>query len=293
MTITMYDSIQTQLIPADAQAAAGYVGGMWPNYSAIKARLPKANVLSVAINSSEDADCLDIENGDAVPADAAAWVGRQHARGIARPCLYASASAMPAVLADLSGPTIISRTSVRLWSAHYTNTAHICGPSSCGQMTVNADGTQWTDVANGLDLDESLLMDNFFGGSAPSVTYANVTGSFPVLTSGVNDTDLPHWYVHRAQAILNAVYAAGLTVDGSYGPASAAAVKSLQAHYGLAQDGICGPATWTKLIAGLCEKPQVPLLQEGQQHEAALQSQGLQLDCLRALQEEHQLVGGM
>lgn len=60
----------------------------------------------------------------------------------------------------------ISRASVRLWSAHYGLGQHICGPGSCGAMSVEADGTQWTSSALGLVLDQSELQSNFF--SSPS-----------------------------------------------------------------------------------------------------------------------------
>lgn len=44
-------------------------------------------------------------------------------------------------------------------------------------------------------------------------------------------------------------YGGVLAIDGDYGPATAAAVKRFQAAYGLAADGIAGPATFSKIYA--------------------------------------------
>lgn len=98
-----------------------------------------------------------------------------------------------------------------------------------------------------------------YGGSqpVPPVTYLTsaqteaIVAALPVLTPGITDANLPHWYVRRVQSILNDVYGASprLATDGVYGPVSQAAVKTLiQARYGLTQDAIVGPATWTCLV---------------------------------------------
>jgi len=98
-----------------------------------------------------------------------------------------------------------------------------------------------------------------FGGSQPvqPVTYLTtaqteaIVAALPVLTPGITDAQLPHWYVRRVQSVLNDVYGASprLAVDGVYGAASQAAVKTLiQQRYGLAQDGVVGKDTWTAIV---------------------------------------------
>jgi peptidoglycan hydrolase-like protein with peptidoglycan-binding domain len=51
------------------------------------------------------------------------------------------------------------------------------------------------------------------------------------------------------QRQLNA-HGAKLTVDGDFGPLTAAAVKSYQSKHGLGVDGIAGPQTWSSLVGG-------------------------------------------
>lgn len=163
----MLDSVTVANLPSGADAYAGYVDGAFQNYQALKARFGgHAHLLSIAVFASDNAECLDIETGDATPAQAPAWVRRQHGRGIRRPVLYASASVMGTVSTTLHGAGL-ARSSYRLWSAHYNGHAHICGPATCAYPGVPpCDGTQWRDNApgvNGTKIDESLLAGDFFG----------------------------------------------------------------------------------------------------------------------------------
>jgi hypothetical protein len=250
MTLTMYDAITVPNIPSNASYVAGYVGGLWPTYPTLVKQFPKATLLSIAINSSENAECLDVETGDATIADIPAWVKRQEANDVSRPVIYSSVGNMNSILSTLSANNI-SRQSVRLWSAHYGQGNHICGPSSCGQIRTDMDGTQWTDNANGKSLDQSALNANFFATSvkAPAAP-TEVLSGMPVITLNMKDSDLPFQYITRAQAIMNAVFGQKLTVDGNYGPASQAAVKAVQKSANLTQDGIIGIATWKVLYLG-------------------------------------------
>jgi peptidoglycan hydrolase-like protein with peptidoglycan-binding domain len=252
----MFDAVDVSQIPADAVAVAGYTGGRWPTYSQLLAQFPHACVLSIAISAAGDAECLDIETGDAVPGDAAAWYGRQRARGVTRPCLYASASLMESAVIPAVNAAGIERAAVRLWSAHYTGSAHICGPSSCGLTSIGMDGTQFTDQALGRDLDESLLLPGFFSTSPPPPPVpaweVAMMAALPTLAVGSDDASLPHWYVRSVQAIANVIYqvSPALAEDGVFGPATKTGVEQIQRQAGITADGICGPVTWSVLVTG-------------------------------------------
>lgn len=159
--ITMYDSVNVSVIPAHAAAVAGYVNGFWPTFASLAQSHPNAHRLSIAVSASADAECLDIEKGDATPDQAPAWVKRQLQRGVKRPVVYASASQVPAVLSALRAGGI-KRKQIRLWTAHYTNKPHRCN-ALCGLgVFERADATQYTDHALGRNLDASICSPTFF-----------------------------------------------------------------------------------------------------------------------------------
>lgn len=159
--VAMFDSVNLDEIPPDAPAVAGYIGGKWPTFTKLAARWPNAYRLSVAVSARYDADCLDIEPGDATPWDAPAWVRRQQRRGINRPWVYTSVAGAQPLLNILSSAGV-PRAALRLWTAHYTHRPHLCGPPCGYSLQVNADATQWTDKSLGRNLDESLVADDVF-----------------------------------------------------------------------------------------------------------------------------------
>lgn len=162
MPFPMFDSITVKEIPRLAstshEAVAGYVGGSWPTYHEIVRLFPSDRHLSIAVNASEDAECLDVESGDAIPAQVPDWVRRQHGRGVRRPCIYSNLSEMGAVKEQLQAAGI-PRSAVRLWVADWTYVAHI---------PEGYDACQWTDHAMGRNLDESLCADDFFDAAHPA-----------------------------------------------------------------------------------------------------------------------------
>lgn len=159
----MYDSVDVSTVPDNPPAVAGYVGGHWPTYVPLVQKFPKAHHLSIAVNASERARCLDIESGDAVVTDAPDWLRHKYI-GPGKPVLYTSAGNADALI-HACGAGGIARGQFLLWSAHYGQGEHLCGPHTCGYP--QADGTQWTDAALGRNLDQSILNNDFFEEAPP------------------------------------------------------------------------------------------------------------------------------
>jgi hypothetical protein len=246
--ITMYDSIDISQIPADAPCVLGYVDGRWPTAGSLGAKFPMARLITLTVlGGNAVADGCDIETGDLTPQQGAEWIARRIAAGQHRPVAYASAGNMGAVLDELAAAGV-QRSQLRLLSAHYGIGPHICGPSSCHLMSIEADGTQWTSSALGRDLDESVLADDFFG-ATPPVPHPGLVPAWqevimqalPLVRQGDSGP-----FVRTVQALCVARGHATV-IDGAFGPATAVAVAGVQRSHGLAADSVVGPLTWAAL----------------------------------------------
>lgn len=155
--IRLYDSIRVsdvkRVASTQGAAVAGYVDGTWADYTAMVSAFPHDRHLSIAARPSDDADCLDVETGDAKPQDVPAWALRQHHRGVWRPVVYASTNVWPQIEEELRKANLPG-VFVRRWLASWN-----------GQADVPAgyDAHQFTDRANGQNVDESVCLDDFFG----------------------------------------------------------------------------------------------------------------------------------
>jgi len=113
-------------------------------------------------------------------------------------------------------------------------------------MSIEADGTQFTDRALGRDLDESLLAADFFG-SAPPVPpvpawQEAMMNALPVVRQGDTGANV------RTVQALAVARGHATTVDGVFGNATRLSVEAVQRNHGLTADGICGPKTWPALM---------------------------------------------
>ncbi len=165
----MYDSVSASLIPTTAEVVAGYADGLYAWSAADWARFPNAVKLSIAVHPANQADVLDIENGDATPSDAPGWCDRFHRPGRRRPTLYCSRAAWPSVkyfvgarqvdywISTLDG----TQTVAGAVAVQYTDTGQYDLSNIQDPTWVEARMTSDQDIARGLvyDLRAALLGD--------------------------------------------------------------------------------------------------------------------------------------
>jgi hypothetical protein len=137
MTRTMFDSTTPTAIPPTAAMVAGYVDGIFVWSPAAWARFPNAVHVRIAVlASTNDGHVLDVERGDASPAQAPPWVRMRRADG-ADPSVYCNLSTWPAVQAAFNAAGVAQP---HYWIAHYG-----AGPG----IPPGAVAVQYADPPNG------------------------------------------------------------------------------------------------------------------------------------------------
>src|SRR5258706_6674669 len=102
----MHDSTTATDIPPDAEMVGGYIDGQFAWKQSDWDRFPNVPKIRIAVKSStNDGDVLDVEPGDAGPADAPEWIRKRQAAGYARPTIYCMASAVDEVKRACEGLT--------------------------------------------------------------------------------------------------------------------------------------------------------------------------------------------
>ena len=192
-TFIMQDDVTTSQFLPGAAAYAGYWNGSFANMTAVRAYAATQHAATFAYTPDGDtgADGLDIEPGDAVPADAPAFYSGKGGKGV---YFYGSASWVGAIVNAMSAAGV-ARSKYKIISAHYIG-SHICAPSTCGYP--QADATQFTDSYGGRSLDATLYTAGFFGPPAVPTAYlcsGVIPGSWTgrLLLTGTG-TDGNTWY---------------------------------------------------------------------------------------------------
>jgi hypothetical protein len=117
----MYDAVNVAAIPADATMVAGYLDGarIPSTLPALRARFPHAQIVTIAVTAQQDAQVLDVEQGDARPDQVPDWLKRQRLAGH-DPTVYCSTAMWPSVKAACA---VVGVAVPHWWRAHYNGVA--------------------------------------------------------------------------------------------------------------------------------------------------------------------------
>lgn len=172
---TMYDAVTARNIPADAAMVAGYIDKikLAPWSAADWARFPRAvKVEIVKKASTNDGHVLDVEPGDAAPAEAPGWVRMRRAAG-ADPTVYMNRSTWAQVQGEFVRQGVAHP---HYWVAQYNGVIEL--PTLNG---ITAVAKQYRgDVAPGIDL--NCVADYW-----PGVDPAPGGGGVPAADNGEED----------------------------------------------------------------------------------------------------------
>jgi hypothetical protein len=149
MTRTMYDGITAADLPADATMVAGYVDGLYANMPALAARFPSASRIGIAVFAhTDDGIVLDVETGDATPAQAPGWVVMRRSHGL-DPTVYCNTDTWPAVRQAFAAAGVPEP---HYWIAQYDGVATIPAGAvakqyeSAGPWDVSVVADYWPGV---------------------------------------------------------------------------------------------------------------------------------------------------
>lgn len=198
-TAEQWDTITVATVPHGARYLAGYTSGFWPTFFQL-VKLPwSPHVTSIAISASHHAQCLDIEPGDATPAQAATWYfavkndpGMRGSLIDGKPCEYSSFWEFVNQVNPVLRRAGIADGAIWKWDANFTFRQHLDQGFAC---------TQWSDKALGLNLDESTCTLAFLGfhpHPKPKPVPPKPRHPYPanLMTSTENAT-LASWYDHH------------------------------------------------------------------------------------------------
>lgn len=273
---TCYDSIDSTVtaLPDGADLYAGYDDGHWPDAAAIASRFPDKTVLRVTVFATDnEGDVLDVERGDATPAEAPGWVQARRTAGHGGPLVYCSLNTWPLVRQAFTDAKVPEP---GYWIAAY--------PGNGPQLYPGSVGHQYGQGPAGTNYDRSVFVDYLPGiDPAPKPTAPptpipqpqpappappapqpapapppappppqpqEVTVDAPLLVQTPTQRYQVRYAVLQLQRLLDATGFPCGSPDGKFGPATAAAVRAFQRRAGIVVDGVVGRVTWGRLING-------------------------------------------
>lgn len=141
---TLYDGINADAAGIardfpDAQLIAGYLTGTYAWTAAEWQLFPRAAHVTIVTTASANAgDVLDVEAGDATPAETAGWIAMRKAAGLYRPTIYCNLATVPAVRTG-TGRWILG-TDYDLWVGDWDGTAAIPYPAAAAKQYKTTPG---------------------------------------------------------------------------------------------------------------------------------------------------------
>jgi hypothetical protein len=136
VTRTMYDGVDATRLPTSAQLVAGYVDGLYRWSDANWARFPHSVKVRVAVFSqTNDGQVLDVEPGNATPAQSVDWVLMRRRAGV-DPTVYMNTSTWPTVRAAFRARGVAEP---HYWVAQYDDVASIPSGAIAKQYYNNND----------------------------------------------------------------------------------------------------------------------------------------------------------
>lgn len=146
MTRFLYDSISPGNIPSGATMVAGYQDGLYANLGAMRARFPHATVVSIAVRWTTRAQVLDVETGNATPAQAVTWCTKTMAdKPNTQLTIYCNTSLWPQVRAAFKAAGV---TEPNYWVAQYDNDPTIPAGAVAKQYQGDTHGYDKSVVAD-------------------------------------------------------------------------------------------------------------------------------------------------
>ena len=136
MVRLMYDGITVGNLPSGSLLVAGYLDGVYANVPEMRARFPHATVVLVAVSASYPAArgvVLDVESGDATPAQAVAWC-RAYAGPNSDLTVYCDSSTWPTVRAAFAAAGV---SEPNYWVADYDGDPTIPAGAVAKQYATN------------------------------------------------------------------------------------------------------------------------------------------------------------
>lgn len=181
MTRTMYDSVTADSIPVSATMVAGYVDGRYANIPAMRTRFPHARIVEIAVfHTTDDGQVLDVETGDATPAQSVSWVQMRRRAG-ADPSVYCNTSVLPSVITEFKNAGV---SQPHYWIAHWDNVA---------TLPAGAVAKQYADSKMvGHEYDVSVVVD-YWPGVDPKPIPAPVIVPPVVMPAYRTEPGFPVW----------------------------------------------------------------------------------------------------